>query len=109
MVTVFVLVTYQHVVAFAYGLKAMPPMDQQCFCGNRKVHLNYMSVSGYDGVVLDEARHRQIWYDIVVKYPKFRYRVVSRFGDLYYEEMSLEMAMERGYHYESDPSKTLKD
>jgi hypothetical protein len=35
--------------------------------------------------------------------------VVSRFGDLYYEEMSLEMAMERGYHYESDPSKTLKD
>ena len=87
----------------------MPPMDQQCFCSTKNVHVNYMSVSGYDGEALDKTRHRQVWEDLVRKFPKFRYKVVNKFGDHYYEEMSFETAFERAYHYETDLKKTLKN
>ena len=68
-----------------------------------------MSVSGYDGNVLDEQRYMKVWKDLVKKYPKFRYKVVSRFGDLYYEEMPFDTAFERACSFVTEPSKLIKD
>jgi hypothetical protein len=97
--TLSILLSYQTIIAKIYGLIPMPPMDQQCFCSNKFIHVNYMSVSGYDGPVITEARHRQIWKEMVEKHPKFLYKVVYKFGDLYYEKMDFDTAFSRGYKF----------
>ena len=43
------------------------------------------------------------------KFPKFRYKVVNKFGDLYYEEMPFDTAFERACSFVTDPNYLLKD
>lgn len=80
---------YQHVIAKFYGLIYMAPMDQQWFCSNKQSILNYMSVSAFEGDCLDEEYFRnQVYKNSFIKnHEKFRYKVVNKFGDIYYEKM----------------------
>lgn len=83
-------------------------MDQACFCSTSKVNINYMSVTGFEGDV-DNEWYQGIYKNKFIKnFPKFRYKIVERFGDMYYQEVSEEEAFKQGYHFESDPEKTLK-
>ena len=51
--------------------------------------LNYMSVSAFEGDCLDEEYFRnQVYKNSFIKnHEKFRYKVVNKFGDIYYEKM----------------------
>lgn len=46
---------------------------------------------------------------MIETFPKFRYSVVEKYGDLYYQELSVKETMEKAFHFEEDPSKTLKN
>ena len=68
-----------------------------------------MSITGFEGDY-DEAWFRNLYEEkFIGTYEKFRYCVESRFGDYYYRVMSKEEAFNKGYHFESDPKKTLKN
>jgi hypothetical protein len=41
----FVTWAYQYVIAFIYGVHAMPSMDTVCFFGNDEARVNFMSVT----------------------------------------------------------------
>lgn len=41
-------------------------------------------------------------------FKKFRYRVVMKFGDLYYQEMTPQEALEYGFRHISDPALVCK-
>ena len=42
-------------------------------------------------------------------YPKFSYKLTYKYGDLYYQKISYEEALEKGFYFEEDPSKILKN
>tara|TARA_B110000285_G_scaffold232857_1_gene305049 strand:+ start:443 stop:706 length:264 start_codon:yes stop_codon:yes gene_type:complete len=87
----------------------MPPMDQTTFISSRVAHINYMSITGFDGD-FDEAWFTKLYWEYYLeKYEKFRFCVESKFGDYYYRKMSKEEAFKKGFHFESDPKKTLKN
>lgn len=104
----FAIAIYQHVIAAFYGLKYMAPMDQQCFCSSKQANINYMSVTGIEGEHFDEAYFKNIYRVFAAKHEKFTYKIVEKFGDLYYEKMDLEQALERGCLWIDDSEKTPK-
>lgn len=86
----------------------MPVMDQTCFISSSVAHINYMSITGFEGEY-DEAWFRKLyWEHYLEKYDKFRYCVESKFGDYYYRTCSKKEAFDKGWHFESDPKKMLK-
>lgn len=104
----FAIAIYQHVVAAFYGLKYMAPMDQQCFCSSKQTNINYMSITGIEGEHFDEAYFKNIYRTYASKHEKFSYKIVEKFGDLYYEKMDFEQALERGCIWIDDSEKTPK-
>jgi len=87
----------------------MPPMDQTCFVSSRVAHINYMSITGFEGEY-DEAWFRKLYKEYYLgTYAKFSYCVESKFGDYYYRAMPKEEAFNKAWHFESDPKKTLKN
>jgi hypothetical protein len=99
---------YQHIIAAFFGLKYMPPMDQQCFCSSKQTNINYMSVTGIEGEHFDEAYLRNIFKTFASKHDKFRCKIVEKFGDYYYDLMSVDEAVERGCYWIDDTDKTPK-
>lgn len=67
-----------------------------------------MSVTAFEGECLDEAYYREVYNKFLEKNEKLRYKVVDKYGDIFYEKMDFDLALERGYKYESDPEKVLK-
>ena len=63
-----------------------------------------MSVTGIEGEHFDEAYFKNIYKTWASNHDKFTYKIVEKFGDLYYEKMKVEEALERGCHWidESD-------
>lgn len=49
--TFVLLLTYQHVIAFIFGLKVMPTMDQACFISSSKAHVNICSITKLEGQI----------------------------------------------------------
>lgn len=87
----------------------MPVMDQTTFVSSRVAHVNYMSITGFEGEYNEEWFRKLYWDYYLTKYEKFMYSVESKFGDYYYRTMSKEEAFKKGFHFESDPKKTLKN
>ena len=86
----------------------MPVMDQTCFISASVAHINFISITGFEGEY-DEAWFRKLYYDhYLEKYPKFSYKVTELFGDLYYKKISKDEAFKKAWYFESDPNKTLK-
>ena len=100
---------YLHMVALVFGLIVMPPMDQQTYISNHNAHVNFMSVTGFDGKGMDQKTARRQYENLVNFAEKFRYKVVYKFGDMYYQKMSHQEAMEKGFQWNEDPSKVLKN
>ena len=71
-------------------------MDQATFIGGSKSVVNFMNCTGYDiecdpKIVKDKFIAA---FDII---PKFRYKIVEFAGDYYYEMMSVEETMRKGF------------
>lgn len=78
-------------------------MDQACFVSTSKSHINYMSVTAYDGGVVAEEDARKIYLKTINQFPKFRYNIKMFFGDMYYGDMlSVEETMEKAFTYFSE-------
>jgi hypothetical protein len=108
-VLILFMVCYQTIIAKCFGLVPMPVMDQTCFVSSRVAHINYMSITGFEGDY-DEAWFRKLYEEKYLgTYEKFSYCVESVFGDYYYRVMPKEEAFNKGWHFESDPKKTLKN
>ena len=95
---------YQQVIAKVLGVIYMDPMDQSCFIGTSKWFVNVMSVTGFNGDeagkgFLTEEDARKMFRNEAKRNPKFRYKIHSFLGDLYYKEMSVDEAMEKGFNY----------
>ena len=68
-----------------------------------------MSITGFEGDY-DEAWFKKLYYEHYLgTYAKFRYCVESKFGDYYYRTMGHDESFNKGWHFESDPKKTLKN
>ena len=67
-----------------------------------------MSITGIEGEY-NEQWFRELYINTIDKYEKFRYSVEYKYSDLYYKKMSKEEAFKKGWHFESDPEKTLKN
>ena len=93
--------SYQFVVAKAYGLVYMCPMDAVAFTSPKESNINFMSISAFDGECLNKEYFKNIVYRkfFAGVFEKFQYQVVSKFGDLYYKRMDIDWAMERGFEF----------
>jgi hypothetical protein len=70
----------------------MPVMDQTCFISSKEAHINYVSITGFEGH-FDQEWFRKLYRDhYIQKYDKFSYSVEYLFGDLYYKKMSKDEA-----------------
>ena len=99
---------YQHVIAAIFGLKYMAPMDQQCFCSSKQTNINYMSVTGIEGEHFDYPYFREIYRRFSLKHDKFTYKIVEKFGDLYYEKMDVDEALDKACLFIDESDKTPK-
>ena len=86
----------------------MPAMDQATFISATAAHVNFMSITGFEGDLDKQWMENYFRTKYVDRYPKFSYKINMKFGDLYYEEISKDEAYEKGFHYENDEKKTLK-
>ena len=103
MVIILNVAIYMHILAFWFGLIVMEPMDAGTFLSTHKANINYMSVTGFDGHTVTKEKSRNTYHELLKRDKKFCYKVVSLFGDLYYEEMSVEEALNKAYfYYEGD-------
>ena len=86
--TLALIIVYQYVVALLFGLKVMKPMDQACFISSSKSNINFVSVSFFDGN-FDEKWFEEVFKKgMIARFEKLSYRVVMKFGDLYYEDIN---------------------
>ena len=99
MVLIFNVAIYMHILAFFFGLIVMEPMDAGTFVSTHKANVNYMSVTGFDGHSMTKEKSRSCYLGCLQRNPKFCYRVVSLFGDYYYEQMSIEETLEKAWFY----------
>lgn len=106
--TLALILSYQHVVAAVCGIKVMPAMDQACFISTSKSHINYVSVSYFDGTFSCEGLKKIYSEKFISHFEKFRYKVVYRFGDIYYDLMTPEEALEKSFTIQTDPDKIPK-
>ena len=74
----------------------MAPMDQATMIGTNKVIVNYMNCTGYDIECDPEIVKRKFEAAFKVM-PKFRYKLVEFAGDYYYQEMSVQEAISKGF------------
>ena len=65
-------------------------MDMLCFYGGDKSKINVMSATFCEFFPAHKARDKLV--DLMQKIPKSRYSVVNIMGDLYYKELSAEVA-----------------
>ena len=107
--SLFLVTTYQHVVVLLSPEKLhyMPAMDQATFISTSQAPVNFISVTGIEGKITRESV-MQIVKRNIHRFPKFRYKIIMRFGDLYYEEITEEQALERAFFFEDRPEKILK-
>ena len=101
---------YPYIVALCFGKIAMGAMDRGTFTSSKRANVNFMSVTGWDGDCFDDPeRVKQYFKFYLDSYENFNYKIVSIFGDYYYEKISKEEAMEKGVIHWTDPKDTLKD
>ena len=94
---------YQLVIAKMFGLIMMPAMDQACFISTSRSHANFVSVTFFEGNFDEEwlAKKFKDWY--IETFEKYSYRVVMKYGDIYYKKMTKQEAFEKGVHIIKDP------
>jgi hypothetical protein len=67
-----------------------------------------MSVTGIEGEHFNEEYLRDIYKTFTSKHDKFANKIVEKFGDLYYEKMEVNEAVERGFSWLDYSDKTPK-
>jgi hypothetical protein len=85
--TIVILITLmaEYVIAFCYGLEAIPAMDQATFLGQSKGVANFSNSSGFSNAGDREMLKARFAMMIGQYVPKMRNRLVSIAGDYYYE------------------------
>mmetsp|Transcript_37881 Transcript_37881/g.57958 ORF Transcript_37881/g.57958 Transcript_37881/m.57958 type:complete len:182 (-) Transcript_37881:1124-1669(-) len=99
--------SYQRIVAMMVpNTIAMPAMDQMTFLSNPQANVHYMNNTHFDqpGVGVEDLRLEELCR----MHPKMRYKIKQIMGDYYYEEMSVEEAMEKAI-LKPDPEKLLRN
>ena len=67
-----------------------------------------MSATGLVGQITKEG----VLYHVkksLKRFPKLRYGITMKYGDLYYQDAPEDEALEKAIYYEEDPEKTLKN
>jgi len=84
LVGVFLTWSYQYLVAWYYGVFAMPSMDSMVFMGDDTARVNFISITTlekYDfSLVLSKAR------EFMLQKPKLRWHITEIFGDYYWKD-----------------------
>jgi hypothetical protein len=81
----FVTWAYQYVIAFFFGVKAMPSMDTICFMGSDVTRVNFISCSFTERYHFEGAQEKALQY--MSQKAKLRSHVVKIFGDYYWKEV----------------------
>lgn len=90
---VVLIPTYRYIVAFIFGLKAMPIMDIATFLGTEESRVNVMSSILFERQSNEKASER--FKSLMSRVKKTRYAIVEKFGDMYYKELPLEEAFKK--------------
>jgi len=94
--TLFVTWCYQYVIAYMYGVHAMPTMDSLCFMGDDDTHANIISITFIENFDFEKGKEK------VKKYmsdkPKLRWKIVSIWGDFYWKDTTIEESIEYVFH-----------
>lgn len=99
---------YPHLVALCMdNTRVVPTMDQATFASNDKSICNYAIVNFYDTDEVELMRQKLAY--CIRTYKKARYSIKFIFGDPYYEEMSVEDALDRVFVPSPTPEKVLRN
>lgn len=85
----------QNVIAFCFGLSAVPAMDQATFLGQSKAVSNFSNSAGYSNPG-DRDMMKARLAMMMKLLPKMRNCIVTVAGDYYYKTMSAEETLEKG-------------
>jgi hypothetical protein len=80
----FVTWVYPYIVAWFYGVHAMPSMDRLCFIAKDTARINFISVTTVDRYEYELAKKRALTF--IKTKDKLRWSVVEIFGDLYWKD-----------------------
>jgi hypothetical protein len=90
----FVTWAYQYLIAFIFGVHAMPSMDSACFLGKDTSRINFISVTTIDKYEYALARARS--KEFLRQKPKLRYQIAEIFGDYYWKDtQDIERALDK--------------
>lgn len=92
LVCLFATWAYQYVIAFAYGIHAMPTMDQMVFLGRNDIRANIISFTIIDNYPFDKVRKH--FRQLISDKPKLRMKIVKIWGDYYWAEMGIDEALD---------------
>lgn len=87
---------YRYVIALVLGLKVVPSMDLGCYMGVEESKTNIMSMAVFERIPAEKFKER--FKVLFENCPKFRYKTVEVFGDLYYKEIPIEEALEWAFN-----------
>ena len=86
-------------MAVLFGLSPLGAMDQATFFTNRNSTINIMSATFLVGEGLTEEQCRYYTDWSLKHYIKLNYKLVSYFGDYYYQQMPHEESKQKAFHF----------
>ena len=84
LISLFVTWVYQYLIAFFFGVHAMPSMDAICFLSKDTARINFISVTTVDKYDFLLAKKRARTF--IETKNKLRYSVVEILGDYYWKD-----------------------
>jgi hypothetical protein len=76
--------SYQYVIAWMYGVKAMPSMDSMVFMGEETATVNFVSITTMETYDFEQAKVKARKF--MLEKPKLRWHIVELFGDYYWKD-----------------------
>jgi len=86
-------------MAAILGLIPLGAMDQATFFSNRNSTINILSATFLEGEGMTEEQCKYYSDWSVKHYIKLNYKLVSFFGDYYYQQMPFEESVQKAFHY----------
>lgn len=92
LLSLFLTWVYQYVLAFVFGVHAMPTMDALCFAGDENIRVNVMSFAIIDRFEFETVRERI--RSFMRDKPKLRWKIVEIFGDYYWKDTTVDESID---------------
>jgi len=97
------------VVALIYGLSTVPALEAGCFISTKEAPVVCLTHHFWEGDFDEEYFLTKCNRDVYASYWKLRMKQVDKFGDKYYEQMSLDETVSKSIHFEKRPTHILKN